>query len=620
MDIPISIAKAGIGVIYSHFWANQRKEVSKMLFNLNSFRLIAYSILILLCTIRPVLADMKLPIDSAQHQVIQIANAYEKAYFDHFPESGLLHGARHANLDRFTDYSLNGYETWRQQEDAFLEQLQAIRVEALKGSREYITYQLLKQSLENSRAIRICKDELWAVDPLFGWHIVLSILAEKQPVGTPEYRQKALKRWQTLNGVVDQQIHNLQAGLREGYTAPQPVVRRVLNQIKMMIDAPVEDSPFFDFAKRDNDPHFKRQMAQLIQEKMNPALKRYAIFLENEYLPKAREKIGLSALPNGEQCYQAKVLKETTLTISPMAIHQYGLTHMQQLSREVGEIGYREFGIQDMPTVFKRTKHDPKYWFSSEKEQLEYNYTALARAKEKVSAWFKVFPKAEGAIKPYPLHRAKTGSPGEYHPPSDDGKQPGIFYINTYQAEKRSRVDQEATLFHELIPGHHFEVALVYEDTSQHSLNKYLRNAGYSEGWALYVERLADEMGLYKDDISRLGMLSNESLRTARLVVDPGIHVMNWTREEAIDYMKKHTAMDEAIIEAEVDRYTMRPGQATSYMLGKREIEMLRDKAQAVLGKSFDIRDYHEQVLKNGTITLPMLSDQINEWLESKKT
>ncbi len=557
--------------------------------------------------------------NETQKNLIQIATQYEKAYFKQFPELGAYWGRTDVALDRFTDHSIKALTVWQKTEDDMLLELKKLNVNQLKGSSEYHTYQLLKQTLESNIAVRVCKDELWNVNPLWGWHNILAMVAEKQPVGTPENRSLALKRWQTFSKVVDDEIHNLNLGLKEGYTAPKPVVERVLNQLTIILNAPIDDSPFFEFAKRDGDPAFKKQMAQLISNDINPSIKRYAQYLKDVYLPQAREKVGVSALPHGEQCYQAKVLKETTLGISPKEIHEFGLKHMQQLKREVATIGLREFGMQDMAEVYKHAKQKSLNFFHSEQDILNYNLAALERAKVKVPAWFDKIPKADGTLKPYPLHRAQTGAPGEYHPPSDDGSTPGIFYINTYQPEKRSRIDHEATLFHELIPGHHFQIALVLEDKTHHSLDKYLWNSGYGEGWALYTERLADEMGLYQDDISRLGMLSNESLRTARLVVDPGLHVMNWSRQQAVDYLKQHSAMEDNIIEAEVDRYIMAPGQATSYMLGKREIENLRQLSKDKLGDNFDIRQYHNQVLKNGTVTLPMLRTQIESWIETNQ-
>lgn len=546
-----------------------------------------------------------------------IAEKYEQAFFERYPEQALHWGRKDAILDRFTDTKLSAFEKWNKVEDKFLHDLNALNVEELKGSPEHLTYQLLKETLENEKQARVCKNELWHVNPLWGWHIVASVVAEKQPVGTPEYRSAAIKRWRTFKDLTSVEIDNLKIGLREGYSAPKPVVQRVIKQLTILLNTPIEDSPFFAFAKRDGTPEFKNEMARLIENEIYPALSRYAQFLETEYLPQARDKAGVSSLPNGEQCYKAKIIKETTLNVPAQAIFDFGLSHMQQIKREVATIGEREFGIQEISEVFRIAKEKSRHYFHSEQEILDYNLAALARVKEKSPAWFDHLPKAEGIIKPYPPHRAITGAPGEYHPPGDDG-EPGIFYINTHDPQNRSRIDLEATLFHELIPGHHYQVALVVENKSFLPLNKYLWNSGYGEGWALYTERLADEMGLYSDDISRLGMLSNEALRAARLVVDPGMHVMNWSREQAVEYLKMHTAMDDAIIESEVDRYIMLAGQATSYMLGKQQIEKLRDQAKAKLGNNFDIRQFHNQVLKNGTVTLPMLQAQIEDWIDKQ--
>ena len=556
---------------------------------------------------------------SANQKLTMIADDYEKAYFDHFPEQGLFLGKSDVALDRFTDHSLSALSEWHAIEDNFLRQIKELNKIDLLNSPQHITYLLLRQNLENNIANRICKNELWAVDPTDGWHNILTLIAEKQPTNTHEHRQAALIRWQTIGKIVDDEIRNLTLGLKIGYSSPKPAVERVIEQFHLLITAPIADSPFFEMAKNSDNEEFKKKLADLIEKTIYPALTRYVFFLENDYLHQAREEIGLRALPQGKTCYEAKIRKETTLDISPEEIYQYGLKYIDQLTNEIMTIGQKEFGTNDLVEIFHQAKYNPKYLFHSEKEILTYNQTALERAIKKTPEWFDTIPKTEGVIKPYPLHLAKTGALGEYHPPSLDGSRPGIFYINTFEPEKRSRVDHEATLFHELIPGHHFQISLAQEDKAQHSINQYLWNCGYGEGWALYVERLADKMGLYSDDIARLGMLSNEALRAARLVVDPGIHYMNWTRQEAIEYLKKHTALKQETIESEVDRYIMLPGQATSYMLGKREIEDLQKLSQKQLGDKFSYREFHNQVLKNGTVTLPMLREQILQWIESAK-
>ncbi|MBA2650924.1 MAG: DUF885 domain-containing protein [Tatlockia sp.] len=545
----------------------------------------------------------------------QLATQYENSLFNYYPELGVFWGKSDVAHDRFVDYSQEGIKNWQKQEDQFLLALKNIDEKDLIGKPDYYTYLLFKETLENKRDSRICREELWDVNPAFGWHNKMGIVAEKQPVGTNEYRQLALKRWRSFKTVVDNQISNLKLGLKLGFTAPKPAVKGVLTQIKIILAANIEESPFFDFAKRDGDEAFKIEVASLIDTIINPSLRDYVEYLENDYLPHTRNEIGVSALPSGEQCYLAKIKEETTLLKTPKEIHESGLHYIQKFSDEIAEIGEKRYGTKDIKVIFTKAKNESLNYFSSEKDILNYNLSALERVKTIVSNWFESMPKTEGIVKPYPAHRAKTGASGEYHPPNQDGSQPGIFYINTFEPTKRNRIDMEATLFHELIPGHHFQVALTYENNSLLPLNKYLWNAGYGEGWALYVERLADEMGLYKDDISRLGMLSNESLRAARLVVDTGIHAMHWSREQAVDYLREHTALDGDIIQGEVDRYIMLPGQATSYMLGKNEIEELRQLAKQELGDLFNIRQFHNHVLNHGSVSLPILRTIIENWI-----
>ncbi|WP_367607642.1 DUF885 family protein [Legionella sp. W05-934-2] len=550
---------------------------------------------------------------------MNIASDYQAALLNAWPETGLFEGKTDVSLDRFADYSETGYQKWRELENHFLARLNRIDPKTLEGTPQWITYQQLKASLENSIDTRVCKRELWEVSPIAGWHNMMVELAEIQPVDTLKHRQQALKRWSQFDELSAQQLANLKQGLEQGYTAPKPAVQRVIAQLKLMTEGNATNSPFATMAKRANDPQFESKMLYLIKNKINPELQKHITFLEQEYLPNARESIGVSALPNGQACYRARIKQETTLAMSPQKIHQIGLVHMKKLAQEVAKIGAARYNVEDMSIVFSRAKKDTIGEFADEQSILAYTNHALEKVKAAAPKWFDKMPKSRGEVHPYPLHRAKTGAPGEYSPPSEDGLKPGIYYMNTYQPVKHSRIDDEATLYHELIPGHHFQIALQAEDKTQLELNKFLRNSGYCEGWGLYAERLADEMGLYEDDISRLGMLSNEAMRASRLVVDTGIHAFGWTRQQAVDYMKAHTAVDDDIIEGEVDRYIMLPGQANAYMLGKRAIESLRAEAQKQLGADFDIREFHNQVLKHGAVTLPMLAAQIHHWLDDKK-
>jgi uncharacterized protein (DUF885 family) len=276
-------------------------------------------------------------------------------------------------------------------------------------------------------------------------------------------------------------------------------------------------------------------------------------------------------------------------------------------------IAERSFKTSDLTALLKRLRTDPRYTFRNRDELIAYSQAALARAKAAAADWFGLLPKADVVIQPYPKFREKSG-PNEYNAPAEDGSRPGIFFINAYQPEKHSRVGDESTAFHETVPGHHLQGAIALERKTIHPIGRYIFNSGYAEGWALYSERLADEMHLFSSDLDRLGMLSSQALRASRLVVDSGLHTMGWTRQQAIDYMLAHTAEGERDAASEVDRYIIYPGQATAYMLGMLEIRTARDEAEKTMGPRFDIKAFHDRVLEDGGVPLTFLSSKIRSW------
>lgn len=558
-----------------------------------------------------------MPHDKSHQLVSDIADDFESKYYSFFPEMALFWGKENIRQNTFSQHNIAAIKKWEENENNWLMRLKQIDESTLIGSPLHTTYHLLKEILENEQGARICQEHLWAVNPQIGWHIALGTLADKQPVTTEQDKQDLLDRWQGVMQISKDEIDNLKQGLATNYSAPKSAVQRVITQLDMMLDTPINESPFYVMGKNANDSVFAEKVAKLITQKINPALALYRDFLKNDYLPQARSTIGLSALPNGEACYAAKLKKATTLSIAPDAVFQLGETQLSRVSHEVSDIGAQYFGTQEPKSIFQQAKEQSRKSFINEQAILSYNEKALDKANSVIPKWFCDMPATPCQIKPYPEHRAKTGAPGEYHPGHPAHQKPGTFLINTYQPQEKSRVDIEATLYHELIPGHHFQIALAQENKNHHPVNQILLNSGFAEGWALYSERLADEMGLYEDHISKLGMLSNEALRAARMMVDPGIHVFGWTRQEAIDFLQEFTAMDPNIISAEVDRYIMLPGQATSYMLGKLEIEKLRTLAESRLKENFDIRQFHKQVLQNGGITLPMLQANLLSWVET---
>jgi uncharacterized protein (DUF885 family) len=273
-------------------------------------------------------------------------------------------------------------------------------------------------------------------------------------------------------------------------------------------------------------------------------------------------------------------------------------------------IAERSFKTRDVPALMQRLRTDPQYTFRTREELIDYSKAALERARTIAPQWFGILPKADVAIEPYPAYRERN-APGEYNPPSEDGRRPGLFYISAYEPQKKSRADNESVAFHETIPGHHLQIAIALERREIHSIGRYIFNSGYVEGWALYAEGLADEMKLYSGELDRLGMLGSQNWRAVRLVVDSGMHALGWTRQQAIDYMLAHTTANANDAAAEIDRYIIWPGQATSYMLGRLEILAAREDARAAAGSTFDIRRFHDRVLEDGSVPLTFLRAKI---------
>lgn len=564
-------------------------------------------------------------VSSAAKQVQTIAEDMAQKYLQRFPEQVTYLGLHHLPHNKFTDKSLTTLANWRQQEDQWLRQLNKIKRTNLTEDAE-ITFSTMHEYLTASIAERVCHNELWDIGP-FAWQASLAELAEKQPVGTPLSRSQALARWQQFPKYIDQEIRNLAAGARAGYSAPIALLPRIIRQLDAILTTPITKSPFFVPGERDADPKFRDQFSKLVASKINPAIKKYRDYLANDYIHKARHSFGVSELAHGKACYQAKIRRQVTLAMPAKKIHDIGLQQMQAVATEAAVIA-KNIGINNnaniLTKLFAYLQTAPEAHFNSEAELLAYNQAALERVQHLSSNFFQHMPKSAVIIKPYPPYRNATGAPGEYHLPAKDGSTPGIFYINTYQPTQKLKADIEATLFHETIPGHHYQLALALENTNLPPIVNYLTadnfNAGFIEGWALYAERLAAEMNLYSSDIDKIGLLGNEALRAARLVVDTGIHVMGWHPNKAADYLNQHTMLPKDMVLAEIDRYIAYPGQATAYTLGQLEITSLRSQAQQQLGEKFDIKAFHHEVLKDGSVTFGILRNKVKRWLQVSKS
>ena len=553
------------------------------------------------------------PRQPSDARVRALADAYLAAYFDRYPETVTLYGVPGHRQDTLTDNSLTAQKSWEAREDAWLAEAAHLDPATIDSPPLRATYAIIRQTIEGAVAKRICRDELWNVSQMTGWQVNDGYLVTIQPVGTDQARQDALKRWGSLPKYIDTDIANLREGITLGYTAPKQNVRIVIDQVRSLAGTPVKDSPFGSPSVRDKTPEFQKQFDALVAGEINSAARRYADFLEKEYLPAAREATPVSANPNGAACYDASVLYHSSSPKTAKDVHALGLQQIEQLTAEMKTIAERSFHTSDVAAALQQLRTDQKYKFKDRAEKIAYSQAALARAKAAIPRVFGLLPKADVVITPYPAFRERN-APNEYNPPAEDGSRPAVFFISAYQAETQSRVEDESTAFHETIPGHHLQGAIALERTEIHPIGRYLFNSGYVEGWALYAERLADELKLFTGDVDRMGLLSSQALRASRLVVDSGLHTLEWTRQQAIDYMLAHTAESEHAVASEVDRYIIYPGQATSYMLGMLEIRAARDEAQTAMGARFDIKAIHDRVLEDGGVPLTYLREKIRAW------
>ena len=550
----------------------------------------------------------------AEATVMVAADTYIDAWFRHFPEMATFYRIEGKSHDRLTDNTPEGRAAWQAVEDQLLADLAAVDANLLEGSDAWLPYGILLESLEASRDSRVCENHSWNIDQVWGWQIATGELATAQPASTDEERAWALARWQQMPAFIDNEIENLRAGLAAGYSAPQRNVVLVVEQIDELLGMEPSESPLFAPANTAENDEFSDALAQVIVSDIYPAMQRYRDFLVDEYHDQARTEISVAALPNGEACYVAQLRTYTTLPYAPDEMFKAGKEAVALREEQITVVGERVFETSDLDEIRTRMNDDDSNRFESREEVLEYTTAAVNRAREAVPLWFGKVPEADVVIKSVPEYQEQS-STSRYVPASDDGELPGTYFINLFQPEEQTRGSVESLSFHEAYPGHHLQIALAQERSAAHPVTRYIGNSGFVEGWARYTETLAHEMGLYSSDRNTLEMLSG--LPTG-MVVDPGIHGMGWSRDEAIEYtLSKQTHWTPEAAATYVDRIVVWPGQMTTYGAGELEFIRLRRQAEAKLGDDFDIREFHDQALGNGSVTLIMLRRQINDWLES---
>lgn len=395
-------------------------------------------------------------------------------------------------------------------------------------------------------------------------------------------------------------------------------VERVLSQLDGYLGADLGDDPLVALPGPDGAVAWRGQVEALVRDEVRPALAAFRERLVGEQLPVGRDDAhpGLVHVDASGEVYRRFARSYTSLDIDPDEVHELGVAYVTgPLAQEWSRLGATTLGEADPLALMDRMRDEPSLAYGSEQEMVDHAEAAIVRAGAAMGEWFGRLPRADCRVVPAPPHLAGSGAPAWYLPPAPDGSRPGQYFVDNLGASAMLRSEGEATAFHEAIPGHHLQLAISGELDGVPAFLRHGVQVAYAEGWALYAERLADEMGLYASDHDRLGMLSLDAFRAARLVVDTGLHARGWTRQQAVDWMTRHTPLPPSTVAAEIDRYVAMPGQALAYKLGQLEIRRLRDDAEARLGERFDVRGFHDTVLGSGMVTLPVLGDLVEGWV-----
>jgi len=552
---------------------------------------------------------------SLDARALAIADAFIDDELAHDPDRVAHLRPPGARFDHLPDDSLAGVAARHTKQDRWLDDLQAIDASKLSDPHAALAYELTLESLRTGVAKRRCHDTEWNVSQVMtGWQVSFATLAEAQPVGTPDLRAQALTRFAELPRWVDDHIQSLREGMKHGYLAAEVNVPLVLEQLDKLAALTPRESPFFSPAARDGDPAFQKDFEAVVAERIQPAIRKYREFLSREYLPRARKSAAVSQNTDGPGCYAALIRANTTLELKPADVHQTGWKQLAAIEAEMKALSDKSFGGAPIKTLLERFREEPSYRFRDRADIVQQAETTVARGRAAMSKVVTLVPKGKVGVEPIPEFQEKT-SPAHYLGAALDGSRPAAYRIRLYQPEKQNRVAGESVAFHETIPGHHLQIAIATEQKDNPRVARFHWVSAFGEGWALYAERLADELGLYTSDVDRFGMLSSAAFRATRLVVDTGIHALGWDRQRAVNELLAHTAMSPDAASAEIDRYIAWPGQATSYMIGYLEIAALRQEAERALGPKFDLRAFHDCLLKDGPVPLPLLRRHVVAWI-----
>ncbi len=511
----------------------------------------------------------------------------------------------------------------------YLDAVQRFERKALSGE-DLISYEIFVRERRRALEAERFPDYLLPVDQRGGLTTLMPALGSgtnAQPFITVQDYENWLGRLDGFVVWMDQAVENMREGVTRGVVQPRTVMEKVLPQLDaMLVDKP-EDSLFYgpitSFPETVPAADRERLTAAYraaISGRIVPAYRRMRDFVRDEYLPKSRTTVAWTALPDGKAWYEFVVQEHTTTDMTPLEIHELGLNEVARILGEMDGVR-RQVGFKgDLPAFFEYLKTDPQFYFTQGTELIQGYRDLKLRIDSALPKLFSVFPKADYEIREVEAFRAASEAGAFYQPPSADGSRPGIFYVNTYNLKAQPKFGMETLSLHEASPGHHFQTSIQQELTE---LPRFRRFGGsytaYDEGWALYSESLGRELGMFTDPYQWYGRLNDEQLRAMRLVVDTGLHTLGWSREQAIKYMLDNSTMAETDVVSEVERYIAWPGQALGYKIGDLRIQGLRRRAEAELGDKFDLRDFHREVLSDGSVPMGVLEEKIARWVAARK-
>ncbi|MGV3523407.1 MAG: DUF885 domain-containing protein [Candidatus Sericytochromatia bacterium] len=538
-----------------------------------------------------------------------------------YPEWATYDGD-HRFDDRLTDLSHEAAEMRCQKNRGFLRELKAIDP-ALLTAEDQLHHQLFGQMLTEEIRFHELGLDLMNIDQQEGMHLKFPQLVEIQPLESYDEYEQYFSRLQSFEKQVSDTLANLELGLQRGRILPRPIVQESLKQMAALAGSSVDDMPLMQpvFAHQHSLPeHLRERVAEmarrLIRESVQPAYARLHDFVRDVYLPAAPEQPGLCHQPDGEAIYRYWMDRHTAPGLTPEGLHSAGMNEVARILATLEPLLERTGLPRELSALQAELRSNPAYYFSRAEDMMAAYQVMLDEAQSLLPQLFHNLPRSGCVLKEMEPWRAAAAPQAYYYPPPQDLSRPGVYYVNTHDLASRPRYSMMALTLHEAVPGHHLQLARALEKPALPDFRYHLEATAFVEGWALYAEALGHEMGLYADPLQAIGALSFELWRACRLVVDTGLHALGWSRQQAVDYFRAHTLQSETDIQSEIDRYLALPAQALAYKTGELELRALRQQAEDQLGPAFDLRDFHELLLEQGSVPLNVIQQQVTDWLQ----